>query len=104
MSLLSVIGSYEEAWKAIIMPPRQDYSMHDLGTTEFFIQETRIQRSDFRLLNKRGQTIECSFFQPAEVKEAIPCVVYLHANGCCRLEVMSYLEVVLSNPVSLFLL
>jgi len=102
MSLLSVIGSYEEAWKAIIMPPRQDYSMHDLGTTEFFIQETRIQRSDFRLLNKRGQTIECSFFQPAEVKEAIPCVVYLHANGCCRLEVMSYLEVVLSNPVSLF--
>jgi len=31
MSLLSVIGSYEEAWKAIIMPPRQDYSMHDLG-------------------------------------------------------------------------
>jgi len=32
MSLLSVIGSYEEAWKAIIMPPRQDYSMHDLGS------------------------------------------------------------------------
>jgi len=102
MSLLSVIGSYEEAWKAIIMPPRQDYSMHDLGTTEFFVEETRIQRTDFRLLNKRGQTIECSFFQPAELKEAIPCVVYLHANGCCRLEVMSYLEVVLSNPVSLF--
>lgn len=101
MSLLSVIGSYEEAWKAIIMPPRQDYSMHDLGTTEFFVEDTRVQRSDFRLLNKRGQTIECSFFQPAGVEEAIPCVIYLHANGCCRLEVMSYLEV-LSNPVSLF--
>ena len=53
-------------------------------------------------MNKRGQTLECSFFQQTDLDHAIPCVIYLHANGCSRLEALQYLDTVLSNQVNLF--
>ena len=31
MSFLSLINSYDDAWKAVIMPPRQEYSLSNLG-------------------------------------------------------------------------
>jgi len=95
-----MISSYEDAWKAIVMPPRAEYSMHDLGPTDFNVGDNRIKRSDFRILNKRGQILECSFYQQANIDEPIPCVVYLHANACCRLEALNYVDLVLSNPIS----
>lgn len=33
MSIFNFITSYDDAWKAIIKPPRQEYSIHDLGNT-----------------------------------------------------------------------
>jgi len=102
MSFFNFIGSYDDAWKAIVMPPRQDYSIYDLGPNDINIRGKRIQRADFRLLNKRGQTLECSFFQQTNVDTAIPCVIYLHANGCSRLEALQYLDTVLSNDMNLF--
>ncbi len=31
MNVFNILGSYDDAWKAIVMPPRQDYSIYDLG-------------------------------------------------------------------------
>jgi pimeloyl-ACP methyl ester carboxylesterase len=102
MNVFNILGSYDEAWKAIVMPPRQDYSIYDLGPNDINIKGKRIQRTDFRLLNKRGQTLECSFYQQTDLDHAIPCVIYLHANGCSRLEALQYLDTILSNQVNLF--
>jgi len=37
MSFFGLLSSYDEAWKAIIMPPRQDYSQSDLGQHALFV-------------------------------------------------------------------
>jgi len=102
MSLFSFVSTYDEAWKAVILPGRQEYSMFDLGPSDFVVKGKRVQRTDFRLLNKRGHIIECSFYQHVENEDPIPCVVYLHANGCCRLEAVQYADLVLSINMSLF--
>lgn len=57
---------------------------------------------DFRLRNKRGHTLECSFYQHHNCDKTKPCVVYLHANGCCRIESLQYLDMVLANPINFF--
>lgn len=35
MSFFNFINTYDDAWKAIIMPGRQEYSTNDLGLTTF---------------------------------------------------------------------
>ena len=36
MSIFNLFGSYDDLWKAIIMPARQEYSIYDLGI-DFFV-------------------------------------------------------------------
>jgi len=53
-------------WKAIIRPPKDDYSIDDLGPKDFRIGDKIIHRSDLKIKNKRGLTIECSHFEPVK--------------------------------------
>ena len=96
---------YEDLWKAIIRPPREEYSLEDLGPTKFDINHRIFQRTDLKLQNSRGLTLECSFFEPIEeerVAELLPCVVYLHGNCSSRLEATPAVQVLLPASICVF--
>ena len=64
---------------------------------------SKIIRNDFKLKNKRGFNLECSFFEHKNPPfSKMPCVIYLHANGCNRLEGLQFLELILNSQISLF--
>lgn len=98
-SILSSFSSqYNELWKAIIRPPRDKYSVRDLGPMRFAIGKSIFKRSDFTLRNRRFQSLHCSHFEPIENErpsESLPCVVYLHGNCSSRREALPYVPLLL---------
>jgi len=84
------------------MPAKLEYSINDMGPNQFNIHNHVIKRSDFRLQNKHGNEIACSFFENSNNSGPLPCVIYLHANGSCRMEALQYKQVILSQNVHLF--
>jgi len=96
-------GGYEDLWKAIIRPGREEYEEKHLGPKEFHIRGLRYQRTDIELKNKRGQILKGSHFEPVErVCEQLPCVVYLHGNCSSRLESLYTLEILLPANITVF--
>ncbi|OII73910.1 uncharacterized protein cubi_02712 [Cryptosporidium ubiquitum] len=98
-SILSSFSSqYNELWRAIIRPPRDKYSIRDLGPMRFAIGKSIFKRSDFTLRNRRFQALHCSHFEPIENErpsESLPCVVYLHGNCSSRREALPYVPLLL---------
>jgi len=88
---------------AVIRPPRAEYALQDLGPADFRIQGRRYHRKDLQVRNARGLTLECSWWQPTDDRGpggARPCVVYMHGNSSCRLEVLELLPVLLQMGVT----
>ncbi|KAH7648540.1 hypothetical protein FG379_000565 [Cryptosporidium bovis] len=104
-SILSGISSqYNELWKAIIRPPRDKYSIRDLGPMKFAIGKSIYKRSDFTLRNRRQQVLHCSHFEPVEEErfsDSLPCVIYLHGNCSSRREALPYVPLILPIGVTL---
>lgn len=98
-SILSSFSSqYNELWKAIIRPPRDRYSVRDLGPMRFAIGKSIFKRSDFTLRNRRFQALHCSHFEPIDNErplESLPCVIYLHGNCSSRREALPYIPLLL---------
>ena len=47
--------------------------------------------------------LECSFFEHKNPPfSKMPCIIYLHANGCNRLEGFQFMELILSSAMSYF--
>ncbi|KAH8739832.1 protein with a conserved N-terminal region [Cryptosporidium ryanae] len=104
-SILSGISSqYNELWKAIIRPPRDKYSIRDLGPMKFAIGKSVYKRSDFTLRNRRQQVLHCSHFEPVDEErfsDSLPCVIYLHGNCSSRREALPYVPLLLPIGVTL---
>lgn len=96
---------YSDAWKAIIRPPRDEYTDKELGSSKFMIKHKTFQRSDFDLRNDRNLVLKCSFFEPIKrerpLKE-LPCIIYLHGNCSSRLEAIPYIATFLSANITFF--
>lgn len=82
---------FEDVCRFIIRPDRASYTIDDLGPSLFRLGEglpAKYKRSDLELVNMRGMSIKCSWFEPFEGpppgSAALPCVVYLHGNCGCR--------------------
>jgi hypothetical protein len=78
---------YDELVKAIIRPPRADYSMADLGPAEFVYGGVNFVRQDVTIPNRRGLALCGSLWRRADTAtpgSSFPCVVYLHGNASCR--------------------
>ncbi|CUG88840.1 Hypothetical protein, putative [Bodo saltans] len=79
---------FEDVCRFIIRPDRAAYTIDDLGPSLFRLGEglpAKYKRTDLDLVNMRGMTIKCSWFEPYETPTTpIPCVVYLHGNCGCR--------------------
>uniref|UniRef100_A0A7S4Q9J4 Serine aminopeptidase S33 domain-containing protein n=1 Tax=Alexandrium monilatum TaxID=311494 RepID=A0A7S4Q9J4_9DINO len=99
-------SSYEGLVKAIIRPPRMQYDpAKDLGPREFEHCGRRFRREDLQLQNKRGLTLQCSWWkfhaEDAPAQE-LPCVIYLHGNAASRLGAVELLQHLLRSAVSVF--
>ena len=91
-------GSYEELWKAIIRPFRDEYSDKDLGPEKFRLNSKYYKRTDFSLRNPRKQLLMCSYWEPYDEEREftrLPCVIYLHGNSSSRCEVVPNLKYLL---------
>eukprot|EP00929_Paragymnodinium_shiwhaense_P117323 TRINITY_DN8778_c0_g4_i1.p1 TRINITY_DN8778_c0_g4~~TRINITY_DN8778_c0_g4_i1.p1 ORF type:complete len:502 (+),score=146.55 TRINITY_DN8778_c0_g4_i1:129-1634(+) len=95
---------YNMLWKMVIRPPRDVYTMEELGPPKFRLGKEIFERHDLQLKSKRG-VLQCSHFVPTkDSAKARPCVVYLHGNCSSRLEAFDALPVLLPRGLSVFCL
>ena len=97
--------SYEMLWKSIIRPPRDKYSLKDLGPPMFTFKKKNYSRKDFNILGSNGNILKCTFFELDEVDRkdlSLPVIIFLHGNGGSRVDSMKYLRVILENDINLF--
>ena len=107
MSLLTNLfgGSYEDLWKAVIRPNRDDYKDEDLGPDKFQINHKFYKRTDFSITNKRNLKLMCSFWEPYDEEREytrLPCVVYLHGNSSSRCEALTEIKYLLPLNITVF--
>ena len=98
-------SSFQELWKAIIRPYRDDYSENDLGPQKFRLNQKYYKRSDFSLINKRNLKLMCSYWEPYDEQRdypRLPCVIYLHGNSSSRCEVVPNLKYLLPLNITVF--
>ena len=96
--------SYQTLWKAIIRPPRMEYTNEELGNPYFKYRNHIYFRKDFELLNNQGHILKCSFIEPTKEHRKtaeMPVVIYLHGNSSSRLEGLKMLTVVLRHGINL---
>lgn len=96
---------YGELVNAIIRPPRAEYQVADLGPASFTIAGRHFKRTEVQVRNTRGLMLEGSWWEPADperIAQELPCVVYMHGNSSCRLEVLELLPLVLQTGCMLF--
>ena len=98
-------GSYDNLWKAIIRPHRDEYNIDELGPFKFEFKGKCYKRTDFELINKRSQKMMCSFWEPFDEereKPRLPCVIYLHGNSSSRCEAYPEVKYLLLKNITVF--
>lgn len=98
-------GSYEELWKAIIRPYRDEYNDKDLGPEKFRLNSKYYKRTDLSIRNNRKQLLKCSYWEPYDEEREysrLPCVIYLHGNSSSRCEVVPNLKYMLPLNITVF--
>jgi len=99
--------SYENCWKYIIRPPRDNYSISELDFPLNLIEDPNFIyiREDYNVLSKRGYLMMCSFFR-ADLSKRIPyirpVVIYLHGNSSSRIEGTKMAFFLLNKGIDLF--
>ena len=98
--------TYENCWKFIIRPPRDNYDLIDLELDNLLLNEDYSYiREDYTILSKRGFLMQCSFYRidPSKRKPFIrPCVIYLHGNSSSRLEGKKMTYYLFNKGIDLF--
>jgi len=95
---------YDELVKAIIRPPRAQYTLRDLGPAEFQYGGVSFVRQDVSIPNRRGLALCGSLWRRVDMQPgaSFPCVVYLHGNASCRAEATTIAAQVLALGAALF--
>jgi len=98
-------GSYDDLWKVIIRPARDEYKDEDLSEEKFRIGHKYYKRTDFTITNKRNLKLMCSFWEPYDEEREyvrLPCVIYLHGNSSSRCEAVSEIKYLLPLNITVF--
>lgn len=98
-------GYYEKFWKRLIEPPRETYSIEELGSTEFSFSDKSYKRTDLTLLSKRKMKLECSHWEPIDQErecDQLPCVIYLHGWCSNRCEATHHIKYLLPKNMTVF--
>ncbi|KAL4501631.1 hypothetical protein ABPG72_018682 [Tetrahymena utriculariae] len=88
---MNIIDQFTNAWKIFCRPPRQTYSVFDLGPHLFQTKLYKCKRHEFKVKNSRGHTLECSFYEPVGVQNP-ECIIYLHCFNGSRIESIKFAE------------
>jgi len=99
-----VLGNkYDDLWRYVIRPEKDDYTLADLGPAKFKHNNNFFKRTDLTLTNKRNLKLCCSFWEPEQRKyPKLPCVIYLHGNSSSRAEIYPELYYLLSSDITVF--
>lgn len=96
---------YEGLVLTVIRPLRAQYAAEDLGPRRAQLGELAIQRTDVKLKNPAGYTLECSWWKPKpEAGDKRPCIVVLHGNSSCRLGALELVMYALPAGFTVFAL
>ena len=100
--------SYENCWKYIIRPPRDNYLLSELDFhgNLFDFKIISYLREDYTVLSKRGYLMYCSFYRAdLSSREPFirPVVIYLHGNSSCRVEGSKVALNLLNKGIDLFI-
>ncbi|EDK31323.1 abnormal long morphology protein, putative (macronuclear) [Tetrahymena thermophila SB210] len=88
---MNIIDQFTNAWKVFCRPPRQTYSVFDLGPPLFQTKLYKCKRHEFKVKNSRGHTLECSFYEPVGIQNP-ECIIYLHCFNGSRIESIKFAE------------
>jgi len=101
------VRSYKELVNSIIRPPREEYTMEDLGEKKFQIRAKNYYRKDINLINPQGHNLQCSHYEP-DAKERtdkeLPCVIFCHGNWGSRLDALPIVQSLLPHNITVFTL
>lgn len=101
---------YEGLVRTVIRPLRAQYTVEDLGPRRAQLGDLAIQRTDVKLKNPAGFTIECSWWKPKPESKAAanepkrPCIIVLHGNSSCRLGALELVMYALPAGFTVFAL
>lgn len=93
--------NYDDLWKAIIRPPRDLYSLQDLGPEKIKVNSEIFEREDFYIKNDRDLNLACSLWKPiSQGNLKLPCIIYLHGNSSSRCESVNIIKYLLPLGVN----
>lgn len=99
------VKSYSDLVNSIIRPPREKYTMEELGPKEFTIKSKKYVRKDVGLVNPNGDTICCSHYEPEpteRINKILPCVIFCHGNCGSRLDALPLVLSFLPQNITVF--
>ncbi|KAI3469496.1 hypothetical protein Pfo_026159 [Paulownia fortunei] len=97
----------EQLINFIIRPPRAEYNpKNDLLDQEFMLKGKWYQRKDLKVVNSRGDVLQCSHYMPIICPEGntLPCVIYCHGNSGCRTDASEAAVILLPSNITVFTL
>ncbi len=97
--------SYETLWKSIIRPPRDNYSLKDLGPSSFTYRKKNYSRKDYNVIGSNGNILKCTYFEMDEIDREVlsyPVIIYLHGNAGSRVDSLRYIRAILEKGINLF--
>ena len=78
------IFSFDAIVNQLIRPVKFTYSLSDLGSSIFTLQENIYERHDFTVFNANHNKLHASIFKQKE-KEIKNVIVYIHCNCGSRI-------------------
>jgi len=79
---------------------RAQYDPRELGSKIFSVKGVKYKRTDFELVNKRGQKLVCSQYYGLKHRKQMPVVINCHGNAGCRLDASEATRVLLPMGIS----
>ena len=96
--------TYESLWKAIIRPPRDEYTLDELGPKKFHYKNKTYIRKDLEILDNNGYFLKLSIIEPEDFcrpTKIMPIVLYLHSNASSRIEGLYIKKYLLKHDINL---
>ena len=97
--------SLDSLWKSIIRPPKQNYTIKDLGLKEFNVYGFDYVRKDYKILGRSGHILQCAFYENErknQYSETTPVIIYCHGNSSSQAEIKFYLNRILQEEINVF--
>lgn len=97
--------SLDTLWKSIIRPPKELYTLKDLGFNNFNSYGRNYTRKDYKIIGRSGNILQCSLYEKEKDQqnlESLPIIIYCHGNSSSQKEVQFYMHKILEADINIF--